>query len=453
MQGERNNSAQDVVQQFIEHLLAEGASASTIRNYRVDVLDAITWLSRRHAWPFDGTPAHRARMHYYRSRLAQSSKPATANRRLSAFRSFLSWAASKRLIEPDVPNLKSVSLMPKQPADEFNQEQRDRLIQVADEQPDVQGRLIFHLLLDCGIGVEELCSLRWSDVIASEGRTSIRIRQRQRKPSANAKRLQTHLRDLGIHLESSRAQSLREVQLPDELAKLLEQLPGPEKHGRSNIVFRRTEGPLTRRAVEVWIRRVAKIANVRATARMLLHAYWQTIANNPFKSLLQFEEPLDKSRVIPCTIAGAERPRPRPSQNDVALKFADTYQDLVSPAFLKGMVENKFLNLSERSDTAQDIDIRLAVRERATGRCERCEYTPGRPELLEVHHIISAGEEIDRLTNCVALCANCHREAHLVECAQVIEAELLKIVGRFGPDGVFPETRRRGGNRDPGDRS
>jgi 5-methylcytosine-specific restriction protein A len=50
---------------------------------------------------------------------------------------------------------------------------------------------------------------------------------------------------------------------------------------------------------------------------------------------------------------------------------------------------------------------------------------------LEVHHIIAAGIKADRYNNCVALCPNCHKEAHLVSRHGAIEAELLKIARSF----------------------
>jgi len=67
----------------------------------------------------------------------------------------------------------------------------------------------------------------------------------------------------------------------------------------------------------------------------------------------------------------------------------------------------------------RNVDVVLEVLERANGHCEYCNKpapfsrdTDGKG-YLEVHHIIPLAENgEDTVNNAVALCANCHRQAH-----------------------------------------
>lgn len=87
-----------------------------------------------------------------------------------------------------------------------------------------------------------------------------------------------------------------------------------------------------------------------------------------------------------------------------------------------------------RSSVRRDPKVRAEVVARSKGRCERVSCGAGRdyPGFLDVHHILGA-EKGDRYWNCVALCPNCHREAHFAPDADAINAELLAFAGRFAP--------------------
>ncbi len=67
---------------------------------------------------------------------------------------------------------------------------------------------------------------------------------------------------------------------------------------------------------------------------------------------------------------------------------------------------------------AMNASLRVAVFERAGGKCELCRrpapfLLPSGTPYLEVHHVVpstSGGE--DSMSNLVALCPNCHRKMH-----------------------------------------
>lgn len=81
---------------------------------------------------------------------------------------------------------------------------------------------------------------------------------------------------------------------------------------------------------------------------------------------------------------------------------------------------------TQRSYVKRDPRVRKVVLQRAHGKCERDGCGTGRdyPGFLDVHHILGAAKS-DRVSNCVALCPNCHREAHFSPERDEINRRLL----------------------------
>lgn len=83
-----------------------------------------------------------------------------------------------------------------------------------------------------------------------------------------------------------------------------------------------------------------------------------------------------------------------------------------------------------RSAVRRDQGVREAVRRRADGKCERCEASRDFEGFLDVHHVMGV-ETSDRVWTCVALCPNCHREAHVSRDAERIRSELTEFAQKF----------------------
>lgn len=85
-----------------------------------------------------------------------------------------------------------------------------------------------------------------------------------------------------------------------------------------------------------------------------------------------------------------------------------------------------------RSMVKRDRRVRAEVLKRAAGACERdnCEEARAFAGFLDVHHILGV-ERGDRVWNCVALCPNCHREAHFAPDHDAINGELLAYASTF----------------------
>lgn len=84
-----------------------------------------------------------------------------------------------------------------------------------------------------------------------------------------------------------------------------------------------------------------------------------------------------------------------------------------------------------RSEVKRDPRVRREVLDRSRG-CERrgCGVHRDYAGFLDVHHILGV-EKSDRTWNCVALCPNCHREAHFAPDADDLNAQLLEYAKQF----------------------
>lgn len=83
----------------------------------------------------------------------------------------------------------------------------------------------------------------------------------------------------------------------------------------------------------------------------------------------------------------------------------------------------------------RDPQVRLAVRDRAQGRCEYCGELgfemPDGHNYIETHHIIAlANDGADRVSNVIGLCPNHHREAHFGIDRLGLERKFMEILGR-----------------------
>lgn len=109
----------------------------------------------------------------------------------------------------------------------------------------------------------------------------------------------------------------------------------------------------------------------------------------------------------------------------------DSLDDLPIDARLWGR-DNGERYTAVRSGYRRDQKVRTAVLERANGKCERDACGANRPYsgFLDVHHILGVGIS-DRAWTCVALCPNCHREAHFAPDRAAINQSLAIFAKQF----------------------
>ncbi|EJL78469.1 hypothetical protein PMI15_04318 [Polaromonas sp. CF318] len=115
----------------------------------------------------------------------------------------------------------------------------------------------------------------------------------------------------------------------------------------------------------------------------------------------------------------------------------DTYDDLPETDDSLYGGENAPRKTTSRSQVKRDPAVRRKVVARAVDGCEMpgCADTRTYSGFLDVHHVLSV-EKSDRVWTCVALCPNCHREAHFAENSEHLNQQLLEYARQFAPKQV-----------------
>jgi len=95
------------------------------------------------------------------------------------------------------------------------------------------------------------------------------------------------------------------------------------------------------------------------------------------------------------------------------------------------------ITLSAITQYQRDAAVKAWVLQQANGKCESCDHpapfngSDGVP-FLEVHHVRQLADNgSDTVTNAVALCPNCHREAHYGENSRTLVSGLYERVSRL----------------------
>jgi 5-methylcytosine-specific restriction endonuclease McrA len=83
----------------------------------------------------------------------------------------------------------------------------------------------------------------------------------------------------------------------------------------------------------------------------------------------------------------------------------------------------------------RNVGVREAVLHAANGHCERCGepgfLTAAGERYLETHHVVGVAERgPDTVDNVIAICPNCHRQAHFAANRIQVESELMEAIRR-----------------------
>jgi 5-methylcytosine-specific restriction protein A len=110
----------------------------------------------------------------------------------------------------------------------------------------------------------------------------------------------------------------------------------------------------------------------------------------------------------------------------------DTFDDIPGVDYFDLGSDGAPRVMTKSSHVKRDPRVRREVIKRASDGCERvsCRDKRRYSGFLDVHHILGV-EKSDRVWNCVALCPNCHREAHFAPDCDLINDELLKFASQF----------------------
>jgi integrase len=418
----RERSAPEVLNRLCRYWESKGKESSTIQSYRSGVREFIDWLSEKdpeRSWMDNLT---KRQCTYYRSHLIRNFESATVNRKLAAIRSFLRWAVGEGMIKTPLPELKGLVLQPRQSNKGLAAEDAVKFRNAVEQHGDLRDKAMIALMLDLGLKADEICGILWKHVrtVESLGVIHIYAPLKQSKRWIVPRVISLDAKGAGLAIEPSEdnqsdRRSARWAKIAGELVPYIQAHQGDLE--KDQPVFTREGRDMTRRALDLLVRRYARLAGVSATLRSLSQTYeMDSLTQQPKANAPQL----------------AARPKTRrlavrdPFYPDGSIGIAnDSYQDLLIPDLLPSQTAGSFV--SKFSNEVRDARIRNAVLIRSIGRCERCGFSSGNPALLEVHHLISMAEAHDTYNNCVALCPNCHRLAHILPACELIEAELMEF--------------------------
>ena len=91
----------------------------------------------------------------------------------------------------------------------------------------------------------------------------------------------------------------------------------------------------------------------------------------------------------------------------------------------------------------RDARVRNAVLKLTGGNCERCGQqgflTATGERYLETHHVVGVAERgPDAIDNIIAICPNCHRQAHFAADRVQVERDFMEAIRRRGSNSVRP---------------
>lgn len=244
-----------VIEEFLHYLKSTDKSENTIRNYQCDLSNFANWfhdinneqLTLRKITPTD--------VRQYKQKLFDSSyKPQTINRKLLSLKSFLEWGWDTKDIGYRFPMPKLIKRKVLAPRwlDKLEQNTLQRHMERYATQRNLS---IVKILLNTGLRVNELCKLKWLDVIVTERKGNLIVRR-------------------------GKGMKYREVPLNKDARNAFFSI-NYKKHAGSNIqVFIGQRGAIQERAVQLMLRRQLKNTDLfDITPHQLRHSFCKNLVN------------------------------------------------------------------------------------------------------------------------------------------------------------------------------
>src|SRR5215212_4825633 len=239
---------------FMGELIRQRMARNTIRSYIRDLLLFAEWFLERMGYAsFQAQAVTPIDIEDYKAFLQrdQQAQPATVNRRLASLRKFFEWAQATGILRKhwDLPT-KGVRLVKTQPsAPKWSTPQQVRaLIRAVQEHGSIRDHAIIQLLYNTGVRVDELTSIRLTDLSLSERQGSLIIHGKG----------------------SKQRQEPLNVTVRTALTAYLAERPEPS----ADQLFLGQRGPLTYKGVELMVAKYARIAGLDGvTPHILRHSF------------------------------------------------------------------------------------------------------------------------------------------------------------------------------------
>lgn len=256
----------NILENYRLHLVKHDRSEKTIHGYVTDLMQFQKWLGKRPLAKITEVDVREYRDHM----LKLGNSPNTINRRIASLASFGDWGSGNGVFKSNpaqyVKPVKSIELAPRW----LNEEQKKRLLkEVENDLREAQERyprlwvlrkrdaVIIHILLLTGLRVDELCSLKLSDLSLSERKGTLLVRH-----GKGGKQ-----RVVNLHIEARK-----------QLSEWLEVRPQVEGDG---LFVGQTGEGIRPRLVQRLVERYAKLAKLEdVTPHSLRHTYARNLLDS-----------------------------------------------------------------------------------------------------------------------------------------------------------------------------
>lgn len=219
------------IEDYITYQKSCGKSSLTLTSYRSDLVQFAKWFERINSMDLKLLKITPTDMRYYKQHLMDANlRPQTINRRLLSVKYFLEWGWATKRIKSRFPlpqTVKHTQSTPKW----LSKTQQNKLLRHVERYGTIRDKAIIKALLNTGLRVSELCSIKW---------THVTLTDRKGK----------------VQLQAGKGEKYRDIPLNQEARQAFLDLEYPIYAGTNEFVFKGQRGPLSPRGIQLMLKRL-----------------------------------------------------------------------------------------------------------------------------------------------------------------------------------------------------
>ena len=234
-------ASQSQLDHFFSFLKSADKSPATLASYQNDLKQFSKWfesINNDVMRLLKITPTDLRQ--YKRHMIDVGLKPQTINRRLQSLASFLSWGWATGRVKNRYPLPKKVKRVINAPK-WLSKNQQNQLLRHIEQHGSQRDIAIIKILLNTGIRVSELCTLKWTHVVISDRKGRITI-------------------------TSGKGEKYREIPLNKDARVTFESLKYAEYAGSDAFIFEGQRGVLSSRGVQLALKRLLQYSEFSAVS-------------------------------------------------------------------------------------------------------------------------------------------------------------------------------------------
>lgn len=241
---------------FISYQKSAQKAESTLRSYQSDLRVFLRWFKlTNHEMLTLSKITPTDLRHFKRFLIDSGYKPSTITRKLLSIRYFLEWGWSTKKIKYRFPLPKLVKQMQSAPR-WLDRIEQNALIRHVEQFSSVRDTAIFKVLINTGLRVQELCDLKWTNIIIAERKGSLVVRH-------------------------SKGEKYREIPLNKDARNAFNSIDYKIYAGSDTFVFSGQRGHLKPRGVQLMFKRVISNSNLaeHISPHQLRHTFCKNLVD------------------------------------------------------------------------------------------------------------------------------------------------------------------------------